>query len=431
MIKRRRSAAILAAVALSAGLTVAGCGGSDEKTSSGGDGGGAVSVGELKVGVLVPLTGDLAPFGGPNAKAAELGAKVVNDAAKEAGVDISMKLFAEDTKTDPQGAQEAAKKLVESDKVTVIAGPMASSETIPVAENVTVDAGVPLISPSATSPDITKLEDDGLVNRTPPSDALQGKVLAKVLGEKIGADKTVNIGVRNDAYGNALMKEFQAAWEAGGGKVGVSVTYNPEAASLDSEASKLAGGEPAAWVVVDFPESWQKMGPALLRTGKWDPAKTWTVDGLRSPDLPKKSGVKATEGMNGTVPTSLDAPAGKDFDDLWKKEIKSDRQTYDAQQFDAVVLYGLAAVKAGSTDGKAIAAALKDVSGPGGTKYTFTQLPEALKALAAGEDIDYEGASGPIDLDDNGDPAAASYGTWSYTGGKLVDSKDVIPVTGG
>ena len=98
--------------------------------------------------------------------------------------------------------------------------------------------------------------------------------------------------------------------------------------------------------------------------------------------------------------------------------------------FDAVVLYGLAAVRAGSTDGADIAGTLAEVSGAPGTKYTFEQLGDALKAVKAGEDIDYEGASGPIDLDANGDPASASYGKWVYKGGKLVDSTDVFPVKG-
>lgn len=431
MTKRQRMKAVVAVAAVGIGAVAAGCGSSSSNTSSGSAGGAGGDVGDLKVGVLVPLSGDLSPFGKPNAQAAELAAKTVNAAATAAGVKLNMVLTTEDSKTDPQGAQEAATKMVESDKISVMAGPMASSETIPVAENVTVQAGVPIISPSATSPDITKLTDDGLVFRTPPSDALQGKVLAQVMAKEIGADATVNIGNRNDAYGNALAAEFKKDWEAGGGKVGATVSYNPKANSLDSEAGQIAAGDPKAWVIVDFPDTWQKMGPALLRTGKWDPAKTWTVDGLRSPDLPKKAGEKVTEGMQGTVPTSSDAPAGAAFDALWKADIKADRQTYDAQMFDAVVLYGLAAVRAGKADGKSIAAKLAEVSGAPGKKYTFEQLGDALKAVKAGEDIDYEGASGPIDFDANGDPASASYGTWKYTGGKLADSKDVFPVTGG
>ena len=135
--------------------------------------------------------------------------------------------------------------------------------------------------------------------------------------------------------------------------------------------------------------------------------------------------------MRGTVPTSLDAPAGAAFDALWKAQANGPRQSYDAQNFDAVILLALASLAAGSTDGADIAGALQDVSGPPGTKYTFEQLSDAIAALKNGEDIDYEGASGPIDLDENGDPSAANYGTWSYKGGKLVDSDEVIPVTEG
>jgi branched-chain amino acid transport system substrate-binding protein len=307
---------------------------------------------------------------------------------------------------------------------------MASSEAIPVAENISVPDNIPLISPSATNPDISKLDDNGLVFRTPPSDALQGKVLAQVMAKSIPADATVNIGARNDPYGNALAGVFEEAWKAGGGTIGAKVIYNPEATSLDTEAGKIAAGNPAAWVIVDFPDSWAKMGPALARTGKWDPAKTFTVDGLKSNDLPQAAGVKVTEGMQGTVPTSADAPAGKAFDDLWNAQVKEPRQTYDAQMFDAVVLYALAAARAGSNNGADIAAKLQEVSGAPGTKYTFENLADALKAAAAGEDIDYEGASGPIDFDANGDPASASYGLWSYKGGKLVESSEVFPVSG-
>ncbi len=165
----------MAALALSTGMIAAGCGDDNEGGSTNGGSAGA-DVGELKVGVLVPLTGDLSPFGGPASDAANLGAETVNQAAKDAGVDITLALTTEDSKTDPQGAQEAATKLVESDGVSVIAGPMASSETIPVAENVTVDAGVPLISPSATSPEVRQRPGgpDASVRRPPGQGARPG-----------------------------------------------------------------------------------------------------------------------------------------------------------------------------------------------------------------------------------------------------------------
>ena len=91
-----------------------------------------------------------------------------------------------------------------------------------------------------------------------------------------------------------------------------------------------------------------------------------------------------------------------------------------------MILIALAAAAGGSSDSASIAENLPPVSGPPGDKYTFETLQEAFTAAADGEDIDYEGASGPIDFDDAGDPSSASYGTWSYTGGQLVETDEVI-----
>lgn len=427
--RRRAIASFLVVGALALGGIAAGCG-DDEEGGTGTSGGGGGDVSELKIGVLVPLTGQLGAFGGPGAKAAELAAAQLNAAGKAEG--FSVTLVTEDTKTDPQGAQEAATKVIESDGVSALAGPWATPELIPTVENVTVDAGIPIVTPSATGPDITTLEDDGLVFRTPPSDSIQGQIIAQLTSETLGEGATVNTAHRNDAYGQALVEEFTKAFEKAGGTVAKNVAYDPNATSLNTEAQQIVEGNPDGWIIIDYPGTWPKLGPALVRTGRWDPAKTFTGDGLRSSELPADAGRETTEGMRGTVPTSQGFPAGEAFDRLWKAEATGPRQTYDAQNFDAVILLALAALSAGSTDGADIAEALPTVSGPPGTKYTFEQLPEAIAAAKAGEDIDYEGASGPIDLDENGDPSAANYATWSYTGGKLVDdTKNIIPFTTG
>ena len=99
--------------------------------------------------------------------------------------------------------------------------------------------------------------------------------------------------------------------------------------------------------------------------------------------------------------------------------MQAKRQTFDAQEFDAVVLCYLSAVAAGSTKREAMAGKVRDVSAPPGRKFTWLQLDQAIKALEAGQDIDYEGASGPIDLNDDGDPTAGVYDVYEFKGGKL------------
>jgi branched-chain amino acid transport system substrate-binding protein len=417
---RGRVAAALgvAVVGLAGGL--AGCGGS-----------GSGDLSDLRIGVLAPLTGALDDFGGPGAEAARIAGAEVNRAAEDAGLDLRVKLVVEDTGTDAQGAQEAATKLIESDGVSAIAGPWASSEVYPTAENVAVPSGIPLLTPPSTEAAVTDIQDDGLVARTAPSDALQAPVLARIVADALGSDATVVTANRNDAYGNGLIKAFTEAWEAGGGKVLRHVAYNPEASSLDSEAAQIVRGNPDGWVIVDFPGTWATMGAALVRTGKWDPARTFSADGLRSENLPNETSGAATEGMRGTAPTSSEAPAGDAFDALWRREADRPRSTYDANNFDAVVLLALAAAAADSTDPRDIAGKLQEVSGPPGEKYTFEALDSALAAAQNGEDIDYEGASGPIDLDDNGDPTASDYAVWVYRNGGLVDTDRIISTGAG
>jgi ABC-type branched-subunit amino acid transport system substrate-binding protein len=394
-----------------------------------GGGGGKKSL-NLTIGDLVPLTGDLSDFGPPGRKAADLAVKQIQAAVKTAGADHTVKIVHEDDQTDAQAGVQAARKLVDAENAQCIAGSWASSVSIPVARSVSIREGVLQISPASTGDEISGLKDDGLINRTSPPDRFQGPTLATTMEDALGGaqGKTVNIGARNDAYGTGLAGTFTKAWQEKGGKIGERVIYDPEQPSYNSEARKIAGGNPDAYVIIDFPETYQKVGPALVRTGQWDPKKTFITDGLASSDLPKNAGREATEGMRGTAPGSPDTgKASEAFDKLYTSAPGPERQTFDAQNFDAVILCYLSAVAAGSTDGKDMAAELQDVSGPGGEKYTFEQLPEIIKDLQDGNDIDYEGASGPLDLNEDGDPTSGVYDLYRYKNGK-IDVYDETPV---
>jgi branched-chain amino acid transport system substrate-binding protein len=413
---------VVASLVLAATIGLAACG--DDS------GGGGEKTLNLTIGDLVPLTGDLSDFGPPGRKAADLAADQINAAAKEAGADHTVKVVHEDDQTDPQAGVQGARKLVDAENATCIAGSWASSVSIPVARSVSIREGVLQISPASTSDEITGLKDDGLMNRTSPPDRFQGPTLSATIEDALGGaqGKTINIGARNDAYGTGLADTFGKAWEAKGGNIGERVIYDPKQPSYNSEAAQIAGGNPDGWVIVDFPETYQKVGPALVRTGDWDPKKTFITDGLASSDLPKNAGRDATEGMRGTAPGSPETgAASKAFDKVYTDAPGPGRQTFDAQNFDAVILCYLAAVAAGSTDGKDMAAELQNVSGPGGDKFTFEQLSDAIKALENGDDIDYEGASGPIDLNDDGEPTAGVYDIFRYKGGK-VDIFSELPV---
>ncbi len=138
--------------------------------------------------------------------------------------------------------------------------------------------------------------------------------------------------------------------------------------------------------------------------------------------MPEDLAPSIVEGMRGTAPGSPDkGQAATAFDSLYRSSAPTDvgRQTFDAQNFDAVILCYLAAVAAGSTDGKDMANKLVGVTAPPGTKYTWQQLPDAIRALEDGKDIDYQGASGAIDMNSDGDATAGVYDIYQFKGGAL------------
>jgi ABC-type branched-subunit amino acid transport system substrate-binding protein len=419
----------LAVACLSFGL--AACGDDDD---DGGDGGGGETSLDLVIGDSLPLSGDLADFGPPGEKAADLAIEEINAAIEEVGADHTVEIVHEDNGggADQQAAVQAARKLVDSDGASCITGAWASADTIPTAESVAIPEGILLISPASTSDEIPGLEDDGLVNRTAPPDSFQGPTLAQYVDQELGGaqGKTVNIGARNDSYGNGLAETFTAGWEELGGTVGETVVYDPKLPNYDSEADQIVGGNPDAVVIIDFPETYNKVGPALVRAG-FDPSTTFVTDGLINSALAEGAGEDAVNGLRGTAPGTPDKEDSTvAFDELYTSSEPADvdRQTFDAQNFDAVVLCYLAAVAAGSTEGADMAAEVQGISAAPGDQYTWEELPEAIEALQNGDDIDYLGASGQVDMDESGDATAGVYDIYEFEKGAPapVDEVEVV-----
>jgi ABC-type branched-subunit amino acid transport system substrate-binding protein len=418
---RRLTLALLALALAALTFGIAACG-DDEDEGSGGGGEDVSSASfDLTVGTLVPLTGGLSPFGPAGEKAANLGIEEASKALKEAtGGDITVTTESADTETKAAAAQSAAEQLI-SQGATCLTGPWASDEVVPVGRSVAAREEIPLISPSATSPEITDLPDNGFVFRTAPSDAIQGSVLADAIEEdEGGTDAVISVAARNDAYGEGIATSFTEAWEAkGGSTTGEPILYDPELSSYNSEAGDIVADSPDLFVIIDFEEPYNEVGAALVRTGDFDATNMWTTDGLAFEDGVGSTSVPldALAGASGSRPSGPeDEPAAaKAFDKLYKSAPgEPARGTFDAQNFDAATLCVLAAVAAGSNEGSAIAEQIQAVSGPPGDKYDYTQMADAITALRNGDDIDFEGVSGPLDLDENGEPAIGFYDLYEY-----------------
>ena len=364
-------------------------------------GGGNNASGPLKIGSLLPETGSLAFLGPPEFAGVDLAVEEINAAGGVLGENIEhIRGDSGDTSSDI--AQQTTDSHI-SAGVSAIVGAASSGVSFTVIDKI-ASAEIVHFSPANTSPDFTNYEDDGYYFRTAPSDTFQGAVLGQLMAKE-GAKNAVFLNL-DDAYGNGLAKYASAAFTG----TSTNIVYNPQAAEFSADVAKAKAANPDAIALIGFDET-AKIFTELIKQGIGpDKVKTYLVDGNLSSnaykDLPAgiMTGVKATlPGVfaDGTLQKRLLGvdPALTDF-------------SYAPESYDAIILIALAAEQGGSTDGKTIRDNLVSVS-KGGTKCTTFAACKEL--IADGEDIDYDGVSGPVEFADNGDPSYATMGIYQYT----------------
>lgn len=373
--------------------------------------------GALKIGFLAPFTGDLSDFGPAFFNAAKLAVKEINEAGGVNGQPVE--LVQADDGTNPEQAVQEARRLVEVEGVSAIIGPASSGATIQVAESVTGPNGVLEITPSATSPALSTLDDNDYLFRTPISDAAQGKILADLANEQ--GFKSACVMYTNDAYGQGLTQAFVSAFEALGGTVTAQVPHEQQQASYASELQRCTEGNPDVLVAVSFPQSARVYLREAIEQNLVE--NFLFVDGTKSGEMFAELGWEHFEGMFGTEPGALDTEAGKAFDDRYAAEYGSvPALPFLRQSYDAVYAIALAAQKAGSNDPTAIRDALREVTAAPGVKITpgVDGWKAALEALASGQDVDLDGASSNLEFDENGDIVEGAIQIWKIEGGQIV-----------
>ncbi|MCK0768101.1 ABC transporter substrate-binding protein [Chromohalobacter canadensis] len=376
----------------------------------------------LKIGVLVPLTGDLQSYGEPALKATQLAAKEINAAGGVLGEDVA--ISSGDTQTSPQPGVAAAQKLVNIEGVSAIMGALSSGVTIPVAQSVAKGEQIPQISSASTSPVITSLDDDDFLFRTVPSDAFQGVALSEVTQEK-GYDNVSIIYINND-YGKGLAEAFTQAFEKAGGTVSETVAYEQGQAAYRGELQQAASDDADALVLVGYPENGQTILRQSLEGGFFQ--NFVFTDGMKAPELVENLGAQYLEGSVGTVPQARDdSPGAQHFSSAYESEYGSlPPKPYLDTAYDAFYLLSLAAQAAGSTDSVAIRDQLRAVANPPGEQVGPGEFEKAAKLLEEGQEIDYEGASGSVNFDDNGD-VPGTFGEWAFKDGEVVTNRIFEP----
>ena len=304
----------------------------------------------LRIGVVVPFTGASAVFGPAYAKSAGLAVQQANRALRQAGVnDVKLQIEYADDATTPEGGVNAARKLI-SKGADCILGALTSASSIAIAQAATVPARVPQIGPNNSSPALTDLADNGYYFRMMPSDTLQAPILARLIRQEMGAGKTISLAGRNDAFGTGLLPPLKRASSVSGMRVRGPLLYDPTAASYNSEADDIVEGNPDAYVILDFPANYAKIGSALLRTGRFNGRKLFVAGGWPA-TIPSFIPTASLEGARGTVAGSVTRHEGgrgvpPPVHDLAGTK---DRQTLELNNFDGAMICILASLAANSS----------------------------------------------------------------------------------
>lgn len=377
------------------------------------DGPGPGSGVALKIGVLVPLTGARSTFGPDYENAARLAAKCLNNAGGVNGGPVE--IVTGDTGTVPEQGASEADILVTVEGVIAIIGAAASDVSLDVAESVTIPNGILQISPASTSSALSDIDDDDFLFRMSISDAAQGVVLANLLFEDLGYRSVCDLYV-DDAYGQGLSDQYVESFTSLGGTVTASVPHDDtQAVSYGLQLEECVEDEPEVLVAISHPVGQAAVYLAeALERGLID--QFVFVDETKADVIFEEIGWDTFDGMRGTALGTLTTDSGRAYDRAYEAEYGDLYQTpFVREAYDAIVLTALAAAAAATnTDSVAIRDALRDVANAPGTIYGSgaDDVGGALTAAAAGEDIDYQGASGSVDFDDKGDIVSGVIEIW-------------------
>ena len=364
---------------------------------------------EIKMGIILGFTGPIESLTPDMGNSAELAFKEASDSGQLLGGQKIRVVRADSTCIDAAAATAAAERLITSDKVAGIMGADCSGVTTAIANNVAIPNGVTMVSPSATSPALSTIADNGYFFRTAPSDARQGQVLAQITVERGFNDVAVTF-VNND-YGKGLSDSFINAYKGLGGKVSAVVPHETDKADYSAEVAALnASGAGILAVFGYVNQGGNHIIQGSIDSGAFD--KFILADGMYGEDLLKNMDGDLS-GTFGTVP-GTDSKGAASFAKMAKTAGIKAGGPFTGESYDAAALLVLAMQSGGSTDRAALASNVLAVANTPGEKIMPGELSKALRILASGGAVDYVGATN-VELVGGGE-ASGSYKEFEVKG---------------
>ncbi|MDA1099002.1 MAG: ABC transporter substrate-binding protein [Proteobacteria bacterium] len=375
----------------------------------------AVNAETIKLGVILGYTGPIESLTPDMAAGAELAIKEVSMSGALLGGSKVISVRGDTTCTDSAAATAATERLVTSDNINAIVGGDCSGVTTAMLQNVALANGIVMVSPSATSPALSSINDDGLFFRTAPSDARQGQVLTAVLKDK--GIKSAALTYTNNDYGKGLADSIKTNFEKSGGKITISAAHEDGKADYSAEVGALAAAGGQVLIVAGYLDQGGKgIIQAALDAGAFE--KFVLPDGMIGDSLPMAIGADLN-GSFGTVP-GTDSPGAAKFAEM-AKAAGFKAGPFASESYDAAALILLAMQAAGSSKSKMLKDKIMSVANAPGTKIYPGELAKGLKILAEGGEIDYVGASA-VELIGSGE-SAGNYREILVSGGKNTTAR--------
>jgi branched-chain amino acid transport system substrate-binding protein len=351
---------------------------------------------EIKVGIILGFTGPIESLTPAMASSAELALSEASKSGSLLDGSTIVGVRGDSTCIDSAAASSVAERLITSDGVAAIMGADCSGVTTAIANNVAVPNGVVMVSPSATSPALSTIDDKGYFHRTAPSDARQGQVLADVLNSR-GINE-VAVTYTNNDYGKGLSDSFSKAFKANGGKISIIAAHEDGKADYSAEVGALSASGSKYLAVFGYVD---QGGKGIIQASIDSDAFSNFIlaDGMVGDSLIAAIGPD----LDGTIAT---LPGGSSGSEAFAAYASANGISPDGpfvpESYDAAALIVLAIQAAGSADRAAIQSKMMMVANAPGKEIGPGELDKALKIISAGGDVNYQGATN-VEFNDVGE----------------------------
>lgn len=374
--------------------------------------------GVLRIGTLLPMSGDVAYIGPGMVAAVEIAVRDINAAGGVLGQPVEV-VYRDSGDASEDRLETAFAELVERD-IDVVVGPATSAlaeRLLPLA----VDAGVVVISPAATYPIAREVGAPTMLARTIPAYDQQVRAIVQALAD--AGDESVALVTTGDALGFSVELAVRAAVEQVGMRL-KAVEQLDAATNADRLAFSIAGSEPDAVILATgttLATQNQNVITALAERGIEGEQLWLTAQNLADYSATLEAGL--LEGANGVLEG---APVTDEFAArLRQSDPALIEFRFAAETYDAVVLAALAAVLADDDGGASVAAFLAQAAAQGVPCGSFGECIEVLETEPA---IDYDGLSGPLTLDEAGDVVEGELGLYRYTAENRPERVGTLPI---